>query len=81
MWVNELHGGSVGTFINANKPVAVFAGNERTGIPYQANVGWDHAADQIPKIAAKVDLDPRLGNAYRYDVMPTTGNNLYDTYQ
>ena len=71
----------VGTFINSNKPVAVFSGNERTGIPYQQYVGWDHAADQLPKIATAADLNPSLGTAYRYDVMPTAENQLYDTYQ
>lgn len=70
-----------GTFINSNKPVAVFAGNERSGIPYQAYVGWDHAADQMPHIATSVDLDSSLGSSYRYDVLPTAGNELYDTYQ
>lgn len=70
-----------GAFINSNRPIAVFAGNERTGIPYQFGVGWDHAADQLPHVATAADLDPSLGTFYRYDVMPTAGSTFFDTFQ
>jgi len=72
---------STGTFINSNRPVGVFAGNERSGIPYQSYVGYDHAADQLPAIIRKSELAPHAGTSFRYDVLPTVGNDLYDRYQ
>lgn len=59
----------------------MFSGNERTGIPFEAYAGWDHAADQLPKIPTAVDLDVSRGGAYRYDVWPTPDSQTADQYQ